>query len=91
MSLFSARILSKDGVVVAEAVEVWMDVVRREHWEEWYGSFDLALDQQEAMRLTVCHMHLADGRSGEIMITGISGSEKIHYTFQGLGVIAFSC
>jgi hypothetical protein len=87
MPLLSARIFSKDGVVVAEAVEVWMDVVRREHWEEWYGSFDIALNQQEAMCLTVCQMQLADGRSGEIMITGISGSEKIHYVFQGLGSI----
>ena len=87
MPLFSARILSKDGAVIAETVEVWMDIVRREHGEEWYGSFEIALAQQEVMHLTVCQMQLADGRLGEIMITDISGSEKIHYVFQGLGSV----
>jgi hypothetical protein len=87
MSVFSARILSKDGVVVAETVEIWMDIVRREQWEEWYGSFDVSLEQHEVLGLTVYHVQLADGRIGEIMITDISGSEKIHYVFQGLGAV----
>ena len=56
MPVFSARILSKDGAVVAEAVEVWMDVVRRDHWEEWYGSFDIALDQQEVCPIALERM-----------------------------------
>jgi hypothetical protein len=85
MPLCSARILSNDGIVVADTVDVWIDIVPRDHGEEWYGSFDLSRDPQEVLQLTMCHMHLSDGRIGEIMITAISGSDKIHYVFQGMG------
>jgi hypothetical protein len=84
MSLCAARILSYDGVVLADPVDVWIDRVSRAHGEEWYGSFDVSLDDQEVWRRTVCHMHFADGRIGEIMITGIAGSENIRCVFQGI-------
>ena len=40
MAFFTARILSKDGGVIADNVEVWILFFRHENQESWDGSFE---------------------------------------------------
>jgi hypothetical protein len=41
MAFFTARILSKDGVVIMEDIEVWIQLFRLGNVEMWAGSFEV--------------------------------------------------
>ena len=87
MAFFTARILAKDGGVIAEDIEVWIQCFRLGEAEQWAGSLEVPVTTpltQHTYRL-----QLTDGREGRIshMTTQIRG-ENIMVYFEGRGALA---
>ena len=85
MPFFAARIIAKDGVVVAEHVPVWIHVFSEGRQEWWDGSFELPAIQFLPYHSTYT-LHLADGRQGMIKnITPFIRGENLTVYFEGSG------
>jgi hypothetical protein len=79
------RIISKDGIVVAEQVPVWIHEFREGHQERWAGSFEVPAIQFLPYQSTYT-LRLADGRQGTIIhITPIIRGENLTVYFEGRG------
>jgi len=88
LPFFPARLLSKDGVVVAEQVPVWIQVFREGHQERWDGSFEVPAIQFLPYHSTYT-LRFADGRQGTITnITPIIRGENLTVYFEGSGPLA---
>ncbi len=87
MAFFTARILSKDSVVIAEAIEVWIHFFRIGNVEMWAGSFEAPITTPLAQRSY--RIQLADGRQGIItdILTQLRG-DNIAVFFEGKGPLA---
>ena len=87
MAFFTARILSKDGVVIAEDVEVWINFFRVSDEPRWDGSLEVPVTTPLAP-LTY-RLQLVDGREGIIanIAAQIRGDNIVVY-FEGQGPLA---
>ena len=87
MAFFTARILSKDGGVLVEDIEVWIHVFRLGNVEMWAGSFEVPVTTPLAQ--STYHIRLTDGRQGLItdITTQIRG-DNIAVYFEGKGPLA---
>ena len=84
MAFFTARILSKDGVVIADDVEVWIRFFRLGNTGMWDGSFEVPATTP--LSAHTYRIQLADGREGEITnITARIFSDNIMVYFEGDG------
>ena len=84
MALFSGRILSKDGRVVADHVEIRINLCRIGTQDHWDGSCEVPV--VTALSAPAHRLHLADGREGSItqLTTRIRGENSAVF-FAGSG------
>jgi len=87
MAFFTARIISKDGVVIVEDLQVWIHFFLLGNMDMWAGSFEIPVTTpltQHAYRI-----QLTDGREGLItdITTQIQG-DNIAVYFEGKGPLA---
>ena len=88
LPFFPARIISKDGVVVAEHVAAWIHVFREGRQKRWAGSFEVPAIQFLPYHSTYT-LRLADGRQGTIIhIAPIIRGENLTVYFEGSGPLA---
>jgi hypothetical protein len=87
MAFFTARILSKDGVVITDDIEVWIQFFRLGNGEMWAGSFEVPVTTP--LTQSTYHLQLADGRAGLItnIVMQIRGDNIVVY-FEGKGPLA---
>jgi hypothetical protein len=87
MAFFTARILSKDGMIIAEEVEVWIQCFRLGNMERWAGSFEVPVTTPMTQR--TYRIQLTDGRQGLIgdVTTQIRGDNIVVY-FEGKDALA---
>ncbi len=84
MAFFPARILSKDGVVIVDDVEVWIHFFRLGNREMWDGNFEVPATTP--LSALTYRIQLADGREGKITnITARISDENIMVYFEGEG------
>src|SRR2546423_4744886 len=84
MSFVLARILTKDGVVVAEDVPVWMTFFRLGNGPRWDGSFEVPATTLFSEPTYQLQLH--DGRQGTItQINAWMKDENITVYFAGQG------
>ena len=84
MAFFTARILSKDGGVIAEDIEVWIQVFRLGEVDTWSGSLEVPVTTPFTQR--TYRLQLTDGREGRIsqITTQLRGDNIVVY-FEGRG------
>ena len=84
MPFVAGRILTHDGMVVAEHVEIWINTFRCGTHDAWDGSFEVPV--VPALSAPAYHLQLADGREGTMtnITTRISG-ENVTVSFEGSG------
>ena len=84
MAFFTARILSKDGVVIAEDVEAWIHFFRLGSVARWAGSFEVPVTTPLTQH--TYRIQLTDGREGLISdITTQMRGDNIAVYFEGKG------
>jgi hypothetical protein len=84
MAFFTARILSKDGVVIMEDIEVWIQFFRLGNVEMWAGSFEVPVTTPLTQH--TYRIQLTDGREGLISdITAQIRDDNIVVYFEGKG------
>ena len=84
MAFFTARIISKDGGVIAENVEVWIIFFRHGNEEAWDGSFEVPITTP--LTHHTYHIQLLDGREGTITnLTSLLRGDNILVYFEGSG------
>jgi hypothetical protein len=84
MAFFTARILSKDGGVIAENVEVWIIFFRHGNEEAWDGSFEVPITTPLAD--PTYRIQLSDGREGTMTnLTPLLRGENMVVYFEGSG------
>ena len=86
MEPIQARILRGDEVV-QEKIDVWLNVIQDGSMKSWEGHFDLTELGPELLGETF-RIVLADGRTGEFVITNMSTDSKSMETgvdFRGKG------
>jgi hypothetical protein len=84
MAFFTARILSKDDVIIEDNVEVWIRFFRLGDIDMWDGS--LEIPATTPLNVHTYRIQLADGREGEITnITARIISDNIMVYFEGHG------
>ena len=88
MPPFVAQILSLDGDVILSNVDVSIDFSH--HGLEWRGNFDLpptfTFDPNALPQRTMDKIHLHDGRTGEMIFSGIMPARyrgKYNLQFEG--------
>lgn len=87
MTVFTARILSKDHVVIADDVEVWINFFRHENQERWDGSVSVPVTT--SLTHHTYRIQLADGREGKIThLTPQLTGDNITVYFEGSGPLA---
>ncbi len=87
MAFFTARILSKDGVVIAEDIEIWIHFFRLGNVDMWAGSFEIPVTTPLAQ--STYRIQLTDGREGLITdITTHMRGDNIAVYFEGKGPLA---
>jgi len=86
MAFFPARILAKDGVVIAEDVPVWITFFRMRNQDAWDGHFEIPV---RPFPPDPYRIHLGDGRKGKIAhITSLIHGENLIVYFEGNGPLA---
>src|SRR5262245_33351801 len=60
MAFFTARIISKDGVVIVEDIEVWINFFRLGYMDMWAGGF--AIPVTTPLTQHTVSIRLTDGR-----------------------------
>lgn len=84
MVFFPARILSKDGGVIAEGVDVWIAFFRRRDQTAWDGSFEVPVTTP--LTHHTYRIQLLDGREGKITnITPLLRGDNMVVYFEGSG------
>jgi hypothetical protein len=84
MAFFTARILSKDGGVIADNVEVWILFFCHGNQESWDGSFEVPVTTP--LTYQTYRIQLFDGREGQITnITTLLRGDNILVYFEGSG------
>ena len=84
MAFYTARILAKDGGVIAEDVEVWITFFRHGNQEAWDGSFEVPITT--SLTHHTYGIQLFDGREGKITnITTLLRGDNILVYFEGSG------
>jgi hypothetical protein len=87
MPVFIAHLISDDGIVVIENVEMCIECVRQGSAQGWHGYFALPLDPEPHVTLGTYDTHCADGRRGQILITRMAVDETLTFLFQGTGAL----
>jgi len=84
MEFFPARILSRDGAVVADDVEIMLHFFRFGEEEKWGGSFEVPATT--AMTQHIYRIQLTNGRTGfmRVLATQRRGNNLAVY-YEGAG------
>jgi hypothetical protein len=84
MAFSTARILSKDGTVIAENIEIWIAFFHRRNQEVWDGSFEVPITTP--LTYHTYRIQLSDGREGRITnLTTMLRGDNIAIFFEGSG------
>lgn len=84
MAFFTARIISKDGGVIAENVGVWIIFFHHGNEEAWDGSFEVPITTP--LTHHTYRIQLLDGREGKITnLTTLLRGDNILVYFEGSG------
>ena len=87
MAFFTARILSKDGVIIAEDIEIWIHAFRLGNVDMWSGSFEIPVTTP--LTQNTYRIQLIDGREGIITdVTTHMRGDNIAVYFEGKGLLA---
>lgn len=84
MAFFTGCILSLNGRVIVEYVEIWINTFRFGTQDSWYGSFEASVIP--ALNAPAYRLQLADGRERHItpLATWLRGDNVMVY-FEGSG------